>query len=242
MSERKSMPIVSRDDFGNQLKIQSLRFLAGAGFAQGGVFYLVDDNLNARDYVTFGIDSSIHTNYLNYYDEVDPLHARHYIHTDRNVVTEKDVARGLYRKCEQYLNEFLKPCGLNHIMEVFLRSESRIIAGLSLIRAEPSRPFTAREIESIEQAREYVEFNVRQFMEKDRSSNVDPLWLIQQSLTRKELQIFELLCDGACNKKISLSLFIEESTVKTHLRHIYSKFIVSNRRELLALIFNHGKP
>jgi len=52
------------------------------------------------------------------------------------------------------------------------------------------------------------------------------------SLTQKELEIAKLIADGRSNKEISGLLFIEVSTVKSHVGNIYQKLGVTGRREL----------
>lgn len=42
-------------------------------------------------------------------------------------------------------------------------------------------------------------------------------------LTRREVEVLELIADGFTDKQISKSLFIEVSTVATHRKHIYDK-------------------
>lgn len=48
-------------------------------------------------------------------------------------------------------------------------------------------------------------------------------------LSPRELELLALLARGMSNKEIARGLFISESTVKTHLIHIYSKLAVDNR-------------
>jgi DNA-binding NarL/FixJ family response regulator len=55
-----------------------------------------------------------------------------------------------------------------------------------------------------------------------------------ESLTPRELDVLEELKRGASNRQIAERLFISESTVKVHLRHIYEKLGVRTRTELLA--------
>lgn len=50
-------------------------------------------------------------------------------------------------------------------------------------------------------------------------------------LSRKETIVLQMVHDGKTNKEIASALFIELSTVKTHINHIYAKMSVSNRRE-----------
>lgn len=59
--------------------------------------------------------------------------------------------------------------------------------------------------------------------------------IIETRLTRKEKEILELMLEDKSNKEIASSLFIELSTVKTHINKIYSKLKVKNRQELINL-------
>ncbi|MBS4021439.1 MAG: helix-turn-helix transcriptional regulator [Dethiobacter sp.] len=57
----------------------------------------------------------------------------------------------------------------------------------------------------------------------------------KQRLTPRETEITVLILKGITNKEIAKQLFISENTLKTHLKHIFSKFGVSNKRGLLTL-------
>jgi LuxR family maltose regulon positive regulatory protein len=56
-----------------------------------------------------------------------------------------------------------------------------------------------------------------------------------EALTRKELQILELLGHGFSNDAMAQKLFVSESTVRTHLRNINTKLQASNRMHALAI-------
>jgi ATP/maltotriose-dependent transcriptional regulator MalT len=53
-------------------------------------------------------------------------------------------------------------------------------------------------------------------------------------LTRREREIYELLCQGLSNKEIARVLFISESTAKLHVHHIYEKLEVRSRAQAIA--------
>ncbi len=55
-------------------------------------------------------------------------------------------------------------------------------------------------------------------------------------LTKKELEIVQLLCQGRSDAWISKNLHIANPTVKTHLRRIFSKMKVSNRTHCVAQV------
>jgi len=54
-------------------------------------------------------------------------------------------------------------------------------------------------------------------------------------LTSKEAEIFALISSGKSNKEIASELYIEVSTVKTHINKLYSKLGVNNRKEAARL-------
>ncbi len=58
-------------------------------------------------------------------------------------------------------------------------------------------------------------------------------------LSRRELEIFNLLLQGLSNKKIALSLGIRQKTVEEHLTSIYSKIGVKSRVEAILWGIEH---
>lgn len=59
------------------------------------------------------------------------------------------------------------------------------------------------------------------------------------TLTKQEHKVAELICNGMSNKEIASNLFISSSTVKTHIRNLYSKLEISNRQQLIDKLKNH---
>ncbi|WP_432407651.1 response regulator transcription factor [Wukongibacter sp. M2B1] len=60
-----------------------------------------------------------------------------------------------------------------------------------------------------------------------------------KGLTKREIEISELVAEGKSNKEISKGLFITEGTVKNHLTRILSKLELRDRTQL-ALYINRG--
>lgn len=59
-------------------------------------------------------------------------------------------------------------------------------------------------------------------------------------ITRRQLQVLELLASGHSNKKISSILFLTENTVKTHVSSLFRVFEASNRTECVNIARNKG--
>jgi len=61
-----------------------------------------------------------------------------------------------------------------------------------------------------------------------------------ESLTSQERQVLLLLKDGLCTKELSKSLFIEETTVRTHIGNILGKLGVESRAAAIAWAWKSG--
>lgn len=56
-------------------------------------------------------------------------------------------------------------------------------------------------------------------------------------LTPREVEVLTLILAGADNKETAEHLHVSIHTVKTHLEHIYRKFLVTNKAELFAALY-----
>jgi DNA-binding NarL/FixJ family response regulator len=59
-------------------------------------------------------------------------------------------------------------------------------------------------------------------------------------LSRRELEVLQLVAAGNTNREAAARLFITEATVKTHLLNIYAKLDVSDRAAAVAEAYNRG--
>jgi DNA-binding NarL/FixJ family response regulator len=60
------------------------------------------------------------------------------------------------------------------------------------------------------------------------------------SLTSRELQVLRLVGRGQPNTVIASSLFIAETTVKTHVAHILTKLGLADRAQAVVLAYETG--
>lgn len=61
-----------------------------------------------------------------------------------------------------------------------------------------------------------------------------------ETLTGRELEVLSLLARGKSNKEIGTNLYISETTVKSHLRNIFSKLNVISRTEAISTASRRG--
>jgi len=60
------------------------------------------------------------------------------------------------------------------------------------------------------------------------------------ALTRRELEVLQLVADGISNKEIATRLFITEGTVKNHIHNALEKLQLENRTQAAAYIVRQG--
>ncbi|WP_030155284.1 response regulator [Streptomyces sp. NRRL S-244] len=63
---------------------------------------------------------------------------------------------------------------------------------------------------------------------------MDRMRMPAEALTKRELEVLQLVADGLSNQQISKKLFLSQATVKSHLVHIYAKLGVDSRTSAVA--------
>ena len=61
-----------------------------------------------------------------------------------------------------------------------------------------------------------------------------------ETLTAREIEILELVAEGARNKEIAKELWITEMTIKTHMTHIFEKLGVNDRTAAVTVALRRG--
>lgn len=78
----------------------------------------------------------------------------------------------------------------------------------------------------------------------DRMSETQQNNIIRQTkpieeLTDRENEVLQHILSGKSNREIAATLYISESTVKTHARNIFSKYNVGSRAELISILLKN---
>jgi len=74
----------------------------------------------------------------------------------------------------------------------------------------------------------------------DRFSQLSHESVPEEVLSSREVQVLQLIAKSSANKEIANELFIGESTVKTHIIHIFNKLGVKGRTEAVAEAARRG--
>jgi ATP/maltotriose-dependent transcriptional regulator MalT len=59
--------------------------------------------------------------------------------------------------------------------------------------------------------------------------------LRELSITKRELEILELIAQGMSNREIAEKLFVSENTVKTHSSHLFDKLSAKRRTQAVQI-------
>lgn len=61
-----------------------------------------------------------------------------------------------------------------------------------------------------------------------------------ESLTAREIEVLTLLAAGCTNRQVGVQLFVSETTVKTHVNHIFTKLGVDTRAAAVSRAIRDG--
>ncbi len=61
-----------------------------------------------------------------------------------------------------------------------------------------------------------------------------------EELTSRELEVFRLIAQGLSNAEIGEQLFISDTTVKTHVTHVFQKLNLRDRVQAVVLAYQSG--
>jgi DNA-binding NarL/FixJ family response regulator len=79
---------------------------------------------------------------------------------------------------------------------------------------------------------------VEKYLRRPRPGAQTPTAL--DSLTDRELDVLRLVARGRSNQQIAETLFLGESTIKTHLTHLFAKLGLRDRAQAVVLAYETG--
>ena len=79
---------------------------------------------------------------------------------------------------------------------------------------------------------------VEQFVRRPRPGTTRPRAL--ESLTKREVAVLTLVGRGRSNAEIAADLFLSETTVKSHVTHVFSKLALRDRAQAVIVAYESG--
>lgn len=171
--------------------------------------------------------------YARKFWEVDPMHPSRFEREQTLVVSNSMIMPDADWRKTVMFKEFYRPNGYFHNCDMFFRQNDRIVAVLSLVRRKANRPFTAREVEILNQVQPFVEYSLGKIYISNRVHNRSSL-SEAYGLTAREMDVVEIALTGVGNKVLSHHLGISLPTLRTHLQRIFAKVGVRSNAELIS--------
>lgn len=192
------------------------------------------------DRVAFNMSDDNLSSYEDYYQFRDPITPL--LQQRRRTTSVNDVmARRAFERCE-FFNDFLKKDGLCFGINYYAYSGATNIGDLRIWRGFGREDFSRRDIEILDLIgpafTNAMRLALARQTDPDGPSREIILNAIERAsrsagLTEREKQIASALVSGRTDQQIADLCFISVTTVRTHIKHIYRKFNVGSRTQLI---------
>ncbi|MCA8031089.1 helix-turn-helix transcriptional regulator [Burkholderia cepacia] len=215
---------------------ETMEFVARMTRVRALAFYTVDPEVQQCKFRRLDVPEAFHREYKGGMCRYDP-YEYHRVDgmTNRAALLSQTVSAPATPENQHYMR-FLNAHGYQDIVESVFRSESRLLGGISLLL--PHGANCADVAAVVDAMHPYIEYNLRGFTGRSKSEHRDHLSKAY-TLSRRELDVVELVMSGQTNSGIAEALHISLATVKSHVLKIFEKVGVPNRASLIALISEH---
>jgi DNA-binding CsgD family transcriptional regulator len=170
--------------------------------------------------------------YVHHYHKVDPM-GRSIAEAKGVVVCLSDYVRDS-RLSDLEFYELLKDVGTRRIAGITKRHGRTGALAIALHRGGRQHDFSPKE-------RFVVELVAQAFIRLLQEEAPRDEALDQLGLTERQRRVVLLAAHGLGDREVARELGIEVSTVRTHLKRLYSKLGVQNRTELARIILTAGR-
>ena len=138
-------------------------------------------------------------------------------------LTLSDFLTPRARRRNPFVQEVLRPTGIEHELKVFLPGPPGTICQFDFTRG-PGRDFDARDRAILLLLRPHLARLRRRWQQSIQSDH----------LTAREREIIRHVARGLTNREIAAQLVVSTNTVRSHLDHIYEKLGVHTRTAAVA--------
>ncbi|HWJ75457.1 MAG TPA: LuxR C-terminal-related transcriptional regulator [Kaistia sp.] len=213
-----------------------------------GVLDLVKEALNASAALIYWIDSTYGSplasdsgaarfiaGYNDGMGRFDPINVHSVVEDGRPVAFLQQRLGGSVTPDTARYAKFMRDTGFANAATIVLRDEGEPLIGIGVMKTLADPPATAET--------EVVADAIRRYLERELIFNpaVRQRYLARKLTTRfglspREVEVMNLIADGAANHDISVALGIGAATVKTHLQRSFDKLGVGSRAAAMRML------
>lgn len=162
------------------------------------------------------------------------------------VYRESDLINSDMRAKSAFYLDYLKPAGFVNVAGVSIADRGACVGAITLYRTDRYSDFSDKDLYILEQLLPHLQNKLiaeRSAVEDsvDQSKNSSYYLTHECKLSRREIEILRLLCDGKNNSEISGLLSISVNTVKKHISNMFHKLNVDSRTQLIHFIIMNDK-
>jgi len=207
--------------------------------------YFLNDIGKIYDEVMIGVEKKWSEVYLEYYSRLDSgrfsipvMRYQHDADINEGHHLLPKLAGGLYdwtkyKGDNQFLTEYIKPQGLKYSAGFGLHKTENCIKSVYILDRTSGNGYSQEEIAIMSIIQPHLDNLHQNLFVLAQADSYIASPSIQESLTKRELEIANLLSSGLTPNNISHRLSITVSTVYRHIANIHKKLKVSTRQELV---------
>ena len=143
--------------------------------------------------------------------------------------------KGQVNKSYRLLSKLIESAATEKLLSLFLEEKTYLVPlWPDFFKRYEDKPGIEQNSPSamfVNELRRELGFN--KVLMEEQTPDQDKQFVVEESLSKKELEILNYLDLGLSNKELASTLFVSVSTIKWHLTHIYSKLSVKNRVEAI---------
>jgi DNA-binding CsgD family transcriptional regulator len=198
-------------------------------------FYWIDDRQRMIFAASEGIGADRLELYQDEFQSHDPCRPGRMMARNEQVQTLQGACRlSQDRDVERY-RPFMALSGIKDAMDLLFWHDGRPIGGLGILSKGEDATFAPETIQLARSLRSYVEASLA-YHPHVRRSSARRRMESRYALSRRELEVAEMIGQGLTNQDISDELDIALPTVKTHVQSLFRKVGVANRTSLMTAL------
>ncbi len=153
------------------------------------------------------------------------------------VFVDSDILDDTVRKKTEFYRDFLEPQGIPYGCGIILIQEGVLLGVVSFFRSAEWGDFTDKEVFVLDLFKSHLAKMISNCLKDKSNHRAAYLDYEEEPLTQREKEIAKLIIAGYSNEEISDELCISVSTTKKHVYHIFHKYNVNTRLELIKLFY-----